>query len=190
VALRPSTCCTTHVKGLGHGVGLAVVERLDRGEDVEVALHELGDLDEVLAPLKAGAVGAPGGVEGLVRGVDGHLDVGGETLGDGGDGLAGGRVDDAAASERAQRAERWSEAGDGEERGEWIERVGASESEQSSKSSGGHTVSTSPIPVRSAPTHSIVLALLSLEVLHSLLMKRPVGISTLPLSPAWLKLWV
>ena len=74
---------------------LAVVERLERGENVDVHLHEVGEFCEKARTLDAARVETPGGVEGVVGGLDGGIDVLGGTLGDAGGDLAVRRVDDA-----------------------------------------------------------------------------------------------
>lgn len=59
-------------------------------------LEELGELVEELATLVAGGVVPPDGVEGLLRSLDGGVDILGGALGDASDELAGGGVDNAA----------------------------------------------------------------------------------------------
>ena len=72
---------------------LAVVERLELGQLVDVLLDQVGELVHQPAAV-AGVHLAPGaGVERLARGLDGQVDVGGVPLGDLGDDLLGGRVD-------------------------------------------------------------------------------------------------
>lgn len=67
---------------------LAVVQRLEGGQLRRVALHEVRELHEHLSARVAGGVEAPDGVEGLLGGFDGEVNVGGGADGDGGDGFA------------------------------------------------------------------------------------------------------
>jgi hypothetical protein len=189
---------TTHVETLGGGERLAVVQGLDRGENVDVALDELGDLDKELAALEARAVEAPGGVEGLVGGVKGELDIGGQTLRDRGDRLAGGGVDNAVvATSRVWKGSRGS-CGTGwkireedvpKQRAHWNRcRVGRKRSHRQpgpclleTPGGGQQAAGSRHMEKETSSTHSIVFALLSLDSAHSPLMNRPVGISTVPL---------
>ncbi len=78
---------------LGHGDGLAVVERLDGGEEVGVLLNNVGELvQEPAAVVGCGLL--PGGVEGLAGGGDGDVDILLGGLADRGNDLFGGGVDD------------------------------------------------------------------------------------------------
>lgn len=86
---------TAHDAGdiaLGHGDGLAVVERLDGGEQVDVLLQEVGEVDQVLAPV-LGCLLSPHALEGLARRGDGYVDILLGGLGHGADDLLRGRVD-------------------------------------------------------------------------------------------------
>ena len=71
---------------------LAVVDGLDRGQHLEVLLHAVGDLVEDRGALWPAPWPAPF-VLGLVRGVEGKLDIGGLRAGDLADRLAGDRAD-------------------------------------------------------------------------------------------------
>ncbi len=65
---------------------LAVVDRLDQREEVQLLLHPIGDLQQDAAAL--GGRGAAPGVLGLVRGVQRQLDILGGAARDLADGLA------------------------------------------------------------------------------------------------------
>ena len=73
---------------------LAAVQALELGEELDVALHEVGELVEEACALLGTGVEAPGRLEGLARRGDGSVDVGQLGVCDGGDGLAVGRVED------------------------------------------------------------------------------------------------
>ena len=73
---------------------LAAVQALELGEELDVALHEVGELVEEACALLGTGVEAPGRLEGLARRGDGGVDVGLLGVCDGGDGLAVGRVKD------------------------------------------------------------------------------------------------
>lgn len=77
----------------GQGDGLAVVERLDGGQEVHVLLAQLGQLDQVDAALLRGGA-APDAIKGLARGGDGDVDILLGGLVHGADDLFCGRVDD------------------------------------------------------------------------------------------------
>lgn len=77
----------------GHGDGLAVVERLDGGQEVEVLLGDVGELVQHGAALFRGDP-APLALEGLAGGSDGDVDILLGGLGDGADDLLGRGVDD------------------------------------------------------------------------------------------------
>jgi hypothetical protein len=77
----------------GHGDGLAIVERLDGGQQVQVLLSEVGQLAKILAALLGRGL-LPCCVEGFAGGGDGQVDVLLAGLGDGGDNLLGSGVDD------------------------------------------------------------------------------------------------
>ena len=66
----------THVKSLGSAKRLAIVQSLDTGQNVDIPLHQLGNLDEVFAALKPGTVETPGSIECLVGSFDGYIDIG------------------------------------------------------------------------------------------------------------------
>lgn len=76
----------------GVGDGLAVVERLNSGEELEVLLGEVGELEEEVTSLLGGGL-PPLALEGLASGGDGQVDILLGTLADGGDDLLGGGVD-------------------------------------------------------------------------------------------------
>jgi hypothetical protein len=59
---------------LGHGDGLAVVERLNRGEQVQVLLEQVGELHEKSATVLWGLF-PPWALEGLACGGDGNVDI-------------------------------------------------------------------------------------------------------------------
>jgi hypothetical protein len=59
---------------LGHGDGLAIVQRLDGGEEVDVLLKQIGELVEVLSALLGGYL-PPRAFEGFPRGRYGDVDV-------------------------------------------------------------------------------------------------------------------
>jgi hypothetical protein len=88
----------THVKALGGTECLAVVERFDRGENIDIAFNQLGNLDQDLAALKAGGVGSPCRVECDASGIERLVDIGLGTFDDGRDFFAVGRVDDTVRS--------------------------------------------------------------------------------------------
>lgn len=77
----------------GHGNGLAIVERLYRGEEVDVLLNEIGKLDHQDGSL-LGSNLLPGGFESLAGGGDSNVDIllGGFT--DRGNDFFSGGVDD------------------------------------------------------------------------------------------------
>lgn len=77
----------------GHGDGLAVVQRLDSGEKVEVLLGEIGELEHQAATL-AGSNLSPCCVESLAGSGNGQIDILLGTFADRGDDLLGGGVDD------------------------------------------------------------------------------------------------
>lgn len=59
---------------LGHGDGLAVVKGLDGGEQVEVLLDKVGELEKQAAALRGSDL-APCGLESLAGGGDGEIDI-------------------------------------------------------------------------------------------------------------------
>lgn len=77
---------------LGHGDGLAIVERLDGGEEVEVLFHEVGELDHHVAPLLGRDV-LPRGFKGLASCGDSDVDIFLGGFADRGDDLLGGWID-------------------------------------------------------------------------------------------------
>lgn len=77
----------------GHGDGLAIVERLNGGEEVEVLLDQVGKLEEVDATLLGSGL-APDTVESLAGGGDSKIDILLGGLVDGADDLLGSGVDD------------------------------------------------------------------------------------------------
>jgi hypothetical protein len=77
---------------LGHGDGLAVVEGLDGGEELEVLLDEVGELEDHDGA-GVGSDLAPGALEGLAGGLDGGVDILLGGLADRGDDLLGGGID-------------------------------------------------------------------------------------------------
>lgn len=78
---------------LGHGDGLAIVERLDGGEKVNVLLGNVGQLVHEGTTLLRGDLG-PGGVKGLAGSGYGEVDILLGGLANGGDDFLGGGVDD------------------------------------------------------------------------------------------------
>jgi hypothetical protein len=77
--VRPATvvpqAANTHADvDLGHGDGLAVVERLDGGEQVKVLLEQVGELHEKSATVLRG-FSPPWALEGLACGGDGDVDI-------------------------------------------------------------------------------------------------------------------
>lgn len=78
---------------LCHRDGLAVVQRLDRGQQVSVLLEEVGQLQQVQAPLLGRRL-APYALEGLPGGGDCNINIFLGTLVDGADDLLGCWVDD------------------------------------------------------------------------------------------------
>jgi hypothetical protein len=87
----------------GFGDRLARVDRLQSGQPLTLAPHDLGGAQQDAAALTlAGAGPPPALVEGAASGVDGSLDVGRPCVRDRGDHLAGGGVDhlEAAAVDR------------------------------------------------------------------------------------------
>lgn len=95
---------TSVVTNAGDGVGdvnvlspaesLAVVQSLDSSELIEVGLHEIRELVQEGATLGTGCVQTPDGVKGLLSGDDGDIDILLRGLGDLGDQLAVGGIDD------------------------------------------------------------------------------------------------
>ena len=77
----------------GHGDGLAIVERLNSGEEVEVLLDQVGELQEVDTTL-LGSDLAPGTLESLAGSLNGNIDILLGGLVDGADDLLGSGVDD------------------------------------------------------------------------------------------------
>lgn len=78
---------------LGHGDGLAVVEGLDGGEGLDVALNEVSKLQQELGA-DSGGSGAPLALKGLAGSCDGNVDILLGGFADGGDDLLSGGVDD------------------------------------------------------------------------------------------------
>jgi len=77
--VRPATVVPqstdTHADvDLGHGDGLAIVERLNRGEQVEVLLEQIGELHKKSAAVLRGLF-PPWAFESLACGGDGDVDV-------------------------------------------------------------------------------------------------------------------
>ncbi len=81
------------IEALGNGESLAVVERLDSGELVNVLLNEVGELHKKLATSITGRVLTPDGLESLTSGLDSDIDILGGSLGDLTNLFSGGRVD-------------------------------------------------------------------------------------------------
>lgn len=79
--------------GLGHDDGLAVVERLDGGKLVYMAVEEVGELDEQLAAV-LWRLPSPVALEGLACGGDGDVDILLGGLVDGANDVLSGGVDD------------------------------------------------------------------------------------------------
>lgn len=77
---------------LGHGDGLAVVQSLNSGEGLDVALEQVGQLGEHAATVRGGHA-VPGTLEGGASGLDGNVDILLGGLVDGGDNLLVGGVD-------------------------------------------------------------------------------------------------
>lgn len=77
----------------GHGDGLAVVQRLDSGEKVEVLLGEISELEHQAATLARSDL-SPCCVESLAGSGNGKIDILLGTFADRGDDLLGGGVDD------------------------------------------------------------------------------------------------
>lgn len=77
----------------GHGDGLAIVERLNSGEEIEVLLDQVGELEEVDTTL-LGSDLAPDTLESLAGSGDGNIDILLGGLVDGADDLLGSGVDD------------------------------------------------------------------------------------------------
>jgi hypothetical protein len=77
----------------GHGDGLAIVQRLDGGEELGVLLGKISELEDQAGSVARGG-GSPCCVEGLAGGGHGQIDVLLGTFADGGDDLLGGGVDD------------------------------------------------------------------------------------------------
>lgn len=77
----------------GHGDGLAVVERLDGGNEVGVLLNNVGELHKHDGTAVRRDLG-PLALKGLAGGLDGNVDILLGTLADRGDDLLGGGVDD------------------------------------------------------------------------------------------------
>ncbi len=101
-----------HVGGAGDGDGLAVVERLEFGEFVEVLFEQVAELPDEAAALGGLHAGPGAVVEGVAGGADGAVDVfrlglgnvGHDLAGGGivdGEGLAGGGEDEASVDEHA-----------------------------------------------------------------------------------------
>lgn len=78
---------------LGHGKRLAIVERLDGGEHVQVLLDKVGELGQHDAALLRGGL-LPDAIEGFAGGLDGYVDVLLGGLVDGADDLLVGGVYD------------------------------------------------------------------------------------------------
>lgn len=85
-----------NIESLGNGKGLSVVEGLEGSKDIDISLHQGGDLHEHLASLETGDIETPGGLEGSMRGIERSLDIGTHTLWDLDEDLAGGGVVDTA----------------------------------------------------------------------------------------------
>ena len=81
-----------HVRGLGHGERLAVVQRLELGELVLVLEDEVTDAPDDPAPVRRGHPAPRAGLEGRAGRADGPVDVLRVSFGDPGQGLAGRRV--------------------------------------------------------------------------------------------------
>lgn len=77
----------------GAGNRLAIVEGLNSGEEVQVLLSKIGELQHVSTSLLGSGL-LPGALEGLSGSGDSKVDILLGTLADGGDGLLGGGVDD------------------------------------------------------------------------------------------------
>lgn len=77
----------------GHGDGLAIVERLDSGKEVEVLLEQVGELEEVDATLLGSDI-APDTLESLAGSGDSDIDILLGGLVDGADDLLGSGVND------------------------------------------------------------------------------------------------
>lgn len=77
---------------LGHADGLAIVERLDGREKVDVLLDEIGELPQQLAAVVGGSC-APLALESCAGGLHGNIDILLSGLTDGGDDLLSGGVD-------------------------------------------------------------------------------------------------
>lgn len=77
---------------LGHGDGLAVVQSLNSGQGLDVALEQVRQLGEHAATVRGGHA-APGTLEGGASGLDGNVDILLGGLVDGGDDLLVGGVD-------------------------------------------------------------------------------------------------
>lgn len=85
----------THVEPLSGGECLSVVQRLDRGKDIGITLHEGSDLHEKFTTFETGSVVSPDILECVSSSVEGDVDIGGCTFHDGAENLAGGGVDSA-----------------------------------------------------------------------------------------------
>jgi hypothetical protein len=95
--VRPTSNIFTYIKAFGSTEHFAVVQGLERGQDVEVSLHQLCDTDAKLSPLKTGDIQAPL-FEGGTSSLNGVVDIGRKTFRDGDDLLTVGGVDDAVES--------------------------------------------------------------------------------------------
>lgn len=87
-----------HIKALGNGKDLSIVESLEGSENVYISLDQGSNLHQELASLETWSVLAPSRLEGLGGTVKSVVDIGGQTLGYRDQNLSGAGVVDAEES--------------------------------------------------------------------------------------------
>ena len=81
------------IDGRCYGVGLSIIKGLDSGKLSGVRFHEVRKFVQKNTALGTRGVKTPGGVEGILSGLDSEIDILGRTRGDRGNDLASRRVD-------------------------------------------------------------------------------------------------
>ena len=97
-----SDCADRHGKiGVAGPIeGLAVVQRFESSENVEITLHEIYELGHEGTTLETRHVQAPNGIESVLGSLDGFVDIFWGSLRNLGEGLASARVDDTVDKRR------------------------------------------------------------------------------------------